>query len=179
MIKPSHTSHQKRKIRKDQIQSINPSEPNSIELCCGQLVCCPASGRSQLLPLPTLHLSFCCGLHPSKHTGVILQISPLLFQVKIKEAWSRIQGISFPLIFLILHLGKDRRWLFFPLSSKYLGKTANCSRIVSPHLHLNYHFTTEGNPKSSHISKTSPFHTSPQHRRVHFSGEDPVHTTCK
>lgn len=85
MIKNTHITHQKRKIRNNQLQSINHSEPNSIELCQGQFVDQPLE-HLIYFPLPTLHPSFSCGLHQSEHTGVIPQISCFLFLINIKKA---------------------------------------------------------------------------------------------
>lgn len=156
MMKHTHINHQKKEDKK-RSDSSNHSEPNSMELDCSQLFCGPASGRSQLLPpshIPPKLLLW----SPSQqahwsHTSNFT----LLVPVKTKEAHSRIQAISFPLIFFILYMGKARRYFFFPLSSKYLCGTANCSRI---------YFNTEAHPNSLHTDKKSPFHTSPQHRQL-------------
>lgn len=144
MTEHTHISHKKRKTR------FNHSELSIIELDCNQLFCGPASGRSQVLsPFhipPKLSLWFPWKQSHWNHTSDFT----LLLRVKTKEAHSRIQAISFPLIFLILYVGKARRWFFFPLSSKHLGRIASCTRIVprSPPPKLSLHLSTEDHPKS-------------------------------
>lgn len=181
MIK--HTHQPLEKEYKKRSDSINHNEPNSTELDCGQLFCGPASGRSQLLPpshIPPMLLLWSLSKQAHwSHTSNFI-----LLPIETEEAHSRIQGISFLLISLILYVGKARRRFFFPLSLKYWGGKANCRRIVLSYLHLNYHFTwnTDAHPNSLNTGKKPPFHTPPQHRQhrcLYSSRKHSVQTTYK
>lgn len=132
-------------------------------------------------PLATLHLSFCCGFHQNKYTGVRLQISSFLLLINIKEAQNRIQGISFPNFpFFFFASGESSAMTFLPTVFQILGQDSklwqDCTPSPPPKLPLYY----RSQPRV-HLGKTSPFQTSTQHRQheVHFCGEDPVQTTYK
>lgn len=118
---------------------------------------------SSYFPSSTFHLTFYCGLHQSRHTGVIPQISPF-FQRRQRRHTAYYRESSSLQFSICCTWGRLDDFFSHCLPNTWVGQQTVVGCTPSPPPKLSFYLNTKAPAISLHIRKR-PLQTSPWHRQ--------------